>query len=70
MQPYLLCLNINGMVHDGDKQGKLIQTLAQGDQELAMLRIVVQSGWRGPVGILCTVTTRTRDSCWRTTSTV
>ena len=53
MKPYLLCLNINGMVHDGDKQGKLILTLAQGDQELAMLRVVEQSGWRGPVGILC-----------------
>ena len=53
MKPYLLCLNINGMVHDGDKQGKLILTLAQGDQELAMLRVVEQSGWCGPIGILC-----------------
>jgi hypothetical protein len=53
MKPYLLCLNINGMVRDGDKQGKLILTLARGDQELAMLRAVQQSGWQGPVGILC-----------------
>ena len=53
MKPYLLCLNINGMIANGDKQGKLILTLAQGDKELAMLRVVEQSGWRGPVGILC-----------------
>ena len=53
MKPYLLCLNINGMVRDGNKHGKLILTLAQGDQELAMLRVVEQSGWRGPIGILC-----------------
>jgi hypothetical protein len=53
MEPYLLCLNINGMVRDGDKHGKLIVTLAQGDHELAMLRVVAQSGWRGPIGILC-----------------
>ena len=53
MKPYLLCLNINGMVREGDKQGKLIVTLAHGDHELAMLRVVEQSGWRGPIGILC-----------------
>jgi hypothetical protein len=53
MKPYLLCLNINGMVHDGDKQGRLILTLAQGDEELEMLRAVEKSGWRGPIGILC-----------------
>ena len=53
MKPYLLCLNLNGMEHDGDKRGKLILTLAQGDQEMAMLRAVQESGWHGPVGILC-----------------
>jgi hypothetical protein len=53
MKPYLLCLNINGMITNGDKQGKLILTLAQGDKELAMLRVVEQSGWHGPIGILC-----------------
>ena len=41
------------MVHEGDKQGKLILTLAPGDAELAMLRGVEKSGWRGPIGILC-----------------
>jgi quinoprotein glucose dehydrogenase len=53
LKPYLLCLNINGMVGNGDAQGKMILTLAQGDQELAMLRVVQRSDWRGPIGILC-----------------
>jgi hypothetical protein len=53
MKPYLLCLNINGMVRDGDKHGKLIVTVGQGEHELAMLRVVQQSDWRGPVGVLC-----------------
>lgn len=52
MQPHLLAVNLNGMVQDGDKTGKKILTLAEGDRELAMLRIVRDSGWRGPVGIL------------------
>ncbi len=53
MKSHLLCLNINGMVRDGDKQGKKILTLAQGDQEMAMLAAVEESGWRGPIGLLC-----------------
>jgi hypothetical protein len=52
MQPHLLALNLNGMVKNGDKTGKKILTLGEGDQELAMLRVVLDSGWRGPVGIL------------------
>jgi hypothetical protein len=52
MQPYLACVNINGMVRDGESAGKKILTIGQGDQELAMLRVVRNSGWRGPIGIL------------------
>ncbi len=52
MQPYLLAINLNGMIADGDKAGKKILTLGQGDQELAMLKAIRDSGWRGPVGIL------------------
>lgn len=53
MQPHLLCVNLNGMVKDGDKQGKKIFPLGQGNEELAMLRVIRASGWSGPVGILC-----------------
>jgi len=52
MQPYLLCLNLNGMVEKGDTEGKKILTLGEGDRELGMLQAVVDSGYNGPVGIL------------------
>lgn len=52
MQPYLMALNINGMVKDGDKRGQKILEIGAGDQELAMLKVVRNSGWRGPIGIL------------------
>ena len=52
MQPYLLAVNLNGMVKDGDAQGKKILTLGKGDQELNMMHVIRDSGWRGPVGII------------------
>jgi len=52
MQPYLLCVNLNGMVKDGDKRGQKILHLGEGDQELGMLKVIRGSGWVGPVGII------------------
>jgi sugar phosphate isomerase/epimerase len=52
MQPYLLCVNLNGMVKEGDKLGKKILHLGEGDQELAMLKAIRESGWFGAVGII------------------
>jgi sugar phosphate isomerase/epimerase len=52
MQPYLLCVNLNGMVKDGERQGRKILHLGEGDQELGMLRVIRDSGWFGPVGII------------------
>ena len=52
MSPYVDTVNINGMVVGGDKTGKKIHYVGDGDQELAMLRIIEQSGWRGKIGIL------------------
>ena len=48
MKPYLIALNINGMRKDGPK----ILNIGEGDREEAMLRIVRDSGWSGPIGIL------------------
>jgi len=48
----LVALNLNGMVRHGDKVGKLILLLGQGDLDLKLLRIINVSGWRGPIGIL------------------
>lgn len=53
MKPKLLAINLNGMELEGDKKGKKIYPVGKGDQELAMLKTLKDSGWQGPVGILC-----------------
>ena len=52
MKPYLLALNLNGTVKGGDRSGRKILPLGQGDEDLRLLRAIVESGWRGPVGVL------------------
>jgi azurin len=52
MQPYLFALNLNGMIRDGEAKGQKIVPLAQGELDADLLRVILQSGWRGPVGIL------------------
>ena len=57
MKPYLLAITLNGMLKDGDLLGHNFGTvpLGQGDQDLRLLRIIKESGWRGPVGIILEV---------------
>lgn len=52
VKPYLLCLNLNGMTRDGDKRGRKILPLGAGEFDLALLRLIRESGYRGPVGII------------------
>jgi sugar phosphate isomerase/epimerase len=52
MKPHLLALNLNGMTPGGDKNGKQILPLGQGEQDLNLLRAIRASGWRGPIGLL------------------
>jgi len=52
MRPHLLALNLNGMVAGGDKAGKKILPLGQGDLDLKLLETIAASGYAGPVGIL------------------
>jgi len=52
MKPHLLALNLNGMTRDGEKRGRKIIPLGQGDLDLKLLRIIRDSGWRGPLGLL------------------
>jgi sugar phosphate isomerase/epimerase len=52
MRPHLYALNLNGMIRDGDKAGKKIVVLGQGDLDLSLLRTIRDSGYRGPIGIL------------------
>ena len=52
MAPYLICFNLNGMVEGGDAKGQKILPLAQGDQDLALLKVIRDSGYQGPIGVL------------------
>ncbi len=52
MKPHLLALNLNGMTRHGDKAGKKILPLGQGELDLELLGVIRDSGWRGPIGIL------------------
>ncbi len=49
MTPYLHCLNLNGMNPGAEPK---ILPLSQGKHELEMLRVVLESGYNGPIGIL------------------
>lgn len=52
MMPHLLAVNLNGMEAGGDRRGRKILHLGEGDLELGLMRIIRDSGWQGPVGIL------------------
>ncbi len=49
MLPYLHCLNLNGM-NDG-AQPKILG-IGKGTHELNMIRVILESGYDGPIGIL------------------
>jgi len=52
MQPHLLAINLNGMVTGGDQGGQKILHLGEGNLELGLMKIIRDSGWFGPVGII------------------
>jgi sugar phosphate isomerase/epimerase len=52
MLPHLLCLNLNGMRKGGDKDGLKILCLGEGDDDAKLLKVIKDSGYAGPVGIL------------------
>jgi hypothetical protein len=49
MLPYLHCLNLNGM--NTGARPKILE-LGKGEHEQKMLKVVLESGYKGPVGIL------------------
>jgi hypothetical protein len=51
-KPHLLCLNLNGMTQNGDKLGKKILPIAQGELDKSILKTIRDSGYSGPIGIL------------------
>lgn len=52
MKPYLIALNLNGMIRDGEAKGQKIVPLGQGEFDATLLKTLRASGWHGPVGIL------------------
>ena len=52
IKPYLLAINLNGMVKNGDRTGRKILPLGQGDLDLTLIKAILASGWQGPIGIL------------------
>jgi hypothetical protein len=52
IRPHLYALNLNGMITGGDKTDQKIVPIGQGDRDLELLRIIRDSGYRGPIGIL------------------
>lgn len=49
MQPYVVAVNVTGMVENGERK---IMPPSQGEFELGMLRVIVDSGWHGPIGLI------------------
>ncbi|TVP98225.1 MAG: heme-binding domain-containing protein [Planctomycetaceae bacterium] len=52
MLPHLDCLNLNGMVAQGDRIDKKILPIGDGDLDQKLLDTIARSGYRGPIGIL------------------
>jgi sugar phosphate isomerase/epimerase len=52
LKPYLVAINLNGMDPGGDRVGRKILPLGQGSRDLELLRMIRDSGYRGPIGIL------------------
>ncbi|MBL9201315.1 MAG: hypothetical protein JNL39_12460 [Opitutaceae bacterium] len=52
IQRHVLAVNVNGMIAGGDKSGKKLLYVGEGDRELGLLRVIDASGWRGLVGVL------------------
>jgi len=53
MLPYLLCVNVNGMADPAEADGgDKVLPIGSGQHERAMIQIVRDSGYAGPIGIL------------------
>jgi putative heme-binding domain-containing protein len=52
LKPHLWTVNLNGMDKGGDRVGRKILPLGQGALDLAILKQIRDSGYKGPIGIL------------------
>ena len=70
LKPFLMCLNLNGMVDtselDASEKAKLkIQPIGRGKLEAAMIAAVIKMKYEGPIGILGHVKTRDVENVLR-----
>ncbi len=49
MKPYLLCVNLNGM--NDNAEPKILQ-IGRGKHDEAMIKAILSSGYRGPIGVI------------------
>jgi sugar phosphate isomerase/epimerase len=52
MKPRLVCITLNGMTADGEKAGKKILPIGEGELDITLLRTIRDSGCRGRLAIL------------------
>ena len=52
MKPYLKAVSHHGMDKGGDRVGRKILPIGQGECDLALLKTILDSGYAGPIGIL------------------
>ena len=52
LNPYLLCLNLNGMDRGSDKVGRKILPLGVGKSDVRLLKAIRDSNYNGPIGII------------------
>jgi hypothetical protein len=54
MEPYLLCVNLNGMADPATVRGDVnkILPIGEGVHERRMIEVIESSGYRGPIGII------------------
>jgi sugar phosphate isomerase/epimerase len=52
MMPHLYAVNLNGMDSAGDRKGRKILAIAEGQLDEEVLKVIRDSGYRGPLGIL------------------
>ena len=52
MVPYLMCLNLNGTDVAGPAKGRMLLPLGVGTEDVRLLKLIRDSGYRGMIGIL------------------
>ncbi len=52
IKPFALSINLNGMTEGGEQSGDKILPLGNGERDLELLRIIRDSGYAGPIGVL------------------